>query len=287
MLIHPLNHSPYSVIRSIKRNTFTGKIKIMPSHFISIDGLGKYILYFAVLFSFTNTEAQEDQIHSLALTPYNLDYVSSYKGMDIATNRKLTKTLNVFTLTATSKNMFAKLSEEAIFKVDTNGGIIGIKHESSKNILGTKKKELLSYDTHMGIAKYESKKKKREFALELGHLDGLTYQLKLQSDLIKLARKKDQLTTQKTSSLHYPLITKGRQKVYHFKILGEEVLETLLGKITTLKIKKLYKNDKRETLLWFAPKWNFALVQLWQKEENGDDYRISIEKGTVNGINLK
>jgi hypothetical protein len=259
----------------------------MPSRFISIDGLGKYILYFAVLFSFTNTEAQEDQIHPLALTPYNLNYVSSYKGMNIATNRTLKKALNVFTLTAASKNMFAKLIEEATFRVDTNGDITGIKYESSKNILGAKKKELLLYDVDMGIAKYKSKKKKREFSLELGHLDGLTYQLKLQSDLINLARKKDQLAAKKISSLHYPLITKGRQKIYHFEILGEEMLETLLGKITTLKVRKLHKNDKRETLLWFAPKWNFMLVQLWQNEKNGDDYRISIEKGTLNGINLK
>ena len=86
--------------------------------------------------------------------------------------------------------------------------------------------------------------------------------------------------------LNYPIIKKGKVRIYRFEILGKETLKTPLGEINTLKIRKIREGSDRETFLWFAPRWNFMLIQLWQHEAGGGDYRMLLENGTLAGKEL-
>jgi hypothetical protein len=237
--------------------------------------LSIYILCCASLYSTTYAKAATGEINPLVLTPYNLIYSSSYNGIDVKTSRSLTGESKVYILSATAKNMVSDISEQAIFEIDTHGTIAELKYQATKNILGLKKKELLLYDQAIGIASYESKKKQRQILLSNAHLNQLTYQIKLQSDLINGA-----------TSLDYSIIKKGKVKVYRFEILGEETLKTPLGEISTLKIRKIPEEDDRETFLWFAPRWHFMLIQLWQHEVGGDEYKMLLERGTLAGNQL-
>lgn len=101
--------------------------------------------------------------------------------------------------------------------------------------------------------------------------DNLTYQLQLRQDLI----------AGKTHFV-YPLVDRKKVKDYQFEIVGEEVLDTPLGKVATVKIKRAQTNDKRETYAWFAKDFQYLLVRL-QQEENGSAYTIYISKASLNG----
>lgn len=233
------------------------------------------ILCCVSLYSAAYAKADTGEINPLALTPYNLIYSSSYNGMDVKVNRNLTRKAMAYTLNTTAKNMVSDISEQAIFEIDAHGAIVELKYQATRNILGLKKKELLLYEQTIGIASYESKKKKRQILLSNAHFNHLTYQIKLQSDLIN-----------GVTSLSYPVIKKGKIKVYRFEILGEEALETPLGEINTLKIRKIREGSNRETFLWFAPRWNFMLIQLWHHEAGGSDNKMLLESGMLAGKGL-
>lgn len=208
-----------------------------------------------------------------ALTPYNLTYTATYNGMDIDASRQLSFQNGRYTLSTTAKNMLSSIEEQGEFQLDKSGVIVDRGYHYKRSILGIKKTEKLSYDRSTGIANYKSKKKKREVTLNDGYLNRLSYQVQLQRDLFN----------GKDSPFSYQVISRGRLKTYNFEILGTEVLDTPLGKINTTKVKRVRDDDDRETLFWFAPQWNYTLVQLWQREKGGEDYKIVLQEGTLNG----
>lgn len=206
-----------------------------------------------------------------ALAPYHLTYAASYNGMDINAERHLKQEGQHYVLTTTAKNMLSTIQEEGSFKVNKDGTIIDQRYQYDRSILGIKKTEKLKYDREAGVAKYKSKKKKRQVKLKSGLLNRLSYQVQLQRDLLN-----------QVTPLQYQVISRGRVKEYNFEIMGEELLETPMGELKTVKVRRVRKDDDRETLLWFSPQWNYLLVQLWQREKGGDDYKITIEKGNLN-----
>ena len=206
----------------------------------------------------------------IALTPYTLSYAATYNGMDISAERQLKLEGKRYELTTTAKTLFSSIEEEGAFLLDEKRGIIDQGYQYKRNILGIKKTEKLKYDREAGVANYTTKKKKRQVTLETGYLNRLSYQVQLQRDLIN-----------QVSPLQYQVISRGRLKEYNFETQGEETLDTPLGKIKALKVKRIREDDERETLFWFAPEWNYLLVQLWQREEGGEDYKIVIQEGSL------
>ena len=234
-----------------------------------------YSLIIFVLYPFENAQAKVNKIDLFALEPYNLVYDSSYNGINFEATRSLKENHSIYTLKTTAKNILGTINEETIFEIDLNGNIAETKYQSTKSILGIKKQESLIYDKSLGIAKYQGKSKKRNILKQDAHLNNLTLQVKLHSDLL-----------QKTSSLSYSIIRKGKVTIYQFEILGEEVIKTKLGNINTVKIKKTRAASNRETFLWFAPSWNFLLVKLTQKEADSD-YTMLLKGGKLKGIKLE
>jgi hypothetical protein len=105
--------------------------------------------------------------------------------------------------------------------------------------------------------------------------DGLSYQFQLRQDLIAGKKQFDYL------------ITNGKKiKDYKFEIVGDEVLDTPLGKVNTVKIRRIQTSDERETYAWFAKDFQYLLVRL-QQEENGSAYTIYISKASLNGKALE
>ncbi len=102
--------------------------------------------------------------------------------------------------------------------------------------------------------------------------DGLSYQIQLRQDLI--AGK---------TNLAYAISNGKKLKQYRFEVVGEETLDTPLGKVTTVKVRrKEDNNDEREIYAWFAKDFHYLLVRL-QQEENGSAYTIYLSKASLNG----
>lgn len=105
--------------------------------------------------------------------------------------------------------------------------------------------------------------------------DKLSYQVQLAQEL---RAGKKQFT--------YQIADGGELKEYSFEVLGEELLETPLGKVNTIKVKRSRSNNKRVTYAWIAPGWDYLLVRL-QQEEGGKSYTIYITQAKINGKTIE
>lgn len=145
-----------------------------------------------------------------------------------------------------------------------------------QNSIGKDKDEQLKFDWVNLQAHHNTDKPPGSFAIPDNTLDKLTYQLKIRQDL----------AIGKEPGV-YTVADKRRLKEYGFILLGEEPLDTPVGTLNTLKIKRDRGPDsKRETTLWLAKDWDYLLVKL-QQQEKGKDYEVVIEKGVWDGKAIK
>jgi hypothetical protein len=97
-------------------------------------------------------------------------------------------------------------------------------------------------------------------------LDKLNYLLALMRDLADGKR-----------SMQYTIADGGRLKVYDLREIGTETLETALGTLKTVKIRRLrYKGDSEATL-WCAPALGFLPVKLEHRDRDGRLVSMTIQ----------
>lgn len=72
-----------------------------------------------------------------------------------------------------------------------------------------------------------------------------------------------------------------------YEVSAEEVLQTPLGALNTVRIERVRSGDsRRRTTVWLALDWQFLLVRLEQVSGSGTQTSLSLESATVNGETL-
>lgn len=99
-----------------------------------------------------------------------------------------------------------------------------------------------------------------------GTLDKLNYLLALMRDLADGKR-----------AMQYTIADGGRLKHYDMRAIGAETLETALGTLETLKIRRLRHADDREATLWCASALGFLPVKLEHRDRDGRLVSMYIE----------
>lgn len=86
--------------------------------------------------------------------------------------------------------------------------------------------------------------------------------------------------------IYLNVIDEDKIKEYHYRLLGEEALETDLGIFNTLKYLRVRgEESKRVTHLWLAKDWEYLVVQIQQKTRL-KTFQINLLQATVNGRKL-
>jgi len=105
-------------------------------------------------------------------------------------------------------------------------------------------------------------------------LDRLSYQLQLGMDL--QAGKQEMV---------YQIAHKGSLRESRFKVTGEETIQTKLGSVDSILVKKIRdKSSKRKTSLWFSKKHPLLLLRMTQIEKDGEEYEINLQQATIGGV---
>ncbi len=108
--------------------------------------------------------------------------------------------------------------------------------------------------------------------IPLGTQDKLSYQLQLMLDL--QAGEKH---------FEYPVADGGILKHYRFILLGSETIDTPMGKLETIKLKReRAANSKRKTTIWFAKSLHYLPVRI--KQGKSEDEFITLEIKKIEGI---
>lgn len=107
-----------------------------------------------------------------------------------------------------------------------------------------------------------------------GTQDKLIYLISMMKDLMNNHRQ-----------FQYRIADGGKLKTYRFIILGKENITTPIGEYSAIKIKRIRKNNKRNTLIWCAERLNYLPIKIEQRKKDGTPYTMLLERLTGLGIN--
>jgi hypothetical protein len=128
------------------------------------------------------------------------------------------------------------------------------------------RKVQVTFDWNDGIVLNTAGGHTWRMSVPVGTLDKLNYLLALMRDLADGKR-----------SMQYTIADGGRLKNYDLRAIGRETLETALGTLETLKIRRLRHADDREATLWCAPALGFLPVKLEHRDRDGRLVSMYIE----------
>ncbi len=210
--------------------------------------------------------------------PFTATYETSFSGLPITAVRSLKNLDNgQQELRFTAKSWLASIEEFSHFTWSKEGNLVPQLYEYHREGLGRDRHAVLSFDWEDN--KVTNNVQNKPWVMELPELalDKLSYQEQLRRDLIN-----------DKPAMRYAVADGGRIKHYLFKTMGEEVLETPIGKFHTIKVKRVReKNNNRITYLWLAKDWNYLLIRINQRKKNGKPYEITLANAEIEGIPVK
>ena len=109
--------------------------------------------------------------------------------------------------------------------------------------------------------------------LETGMLDKLNYQIQIMRDL--KSNKKP---------VTYTIINNKKIKIYNFTFLGNEEIETPLGKFNSLKFLIQKPGDKRKSIIWCADKFDYLPIRVDSIEKDDSITTAIINKYTDSSL---
>ncbi len=116
----------------------------------------------------------------------------------------------------------------------------------------------VTFDWDNGVALNTASGHTWRMSVPPGTLDKFNYLLALMRDLADGKR-----------SMQYSVADGGRLKVYDMREIGAESLETALGTLETVKIRRLRYQDDRQAILWCAPALGYLPVKLEYRDRDG------------------
>jgi hypothetical protein len=82
-------------------------------------------------------------------------------------------------------------------------------------------------------------------------------------------------------SFRYQVADGGKVKPYLFEVDGNETIETGIGKVDTIRVKRIHirgTKKKKKTYIWFAPDRDYMPVRIDRTYNNDDLLRMEIKK---------
>lgn len=203
------------------------------------------------------------------LTPFSADYRTEWKlgwfSIDIDAKRSLQRLANGnWFLSFEAETGAAALKETSEFSLK-DGQIQPLEYHYDASGLFNEPDRSLLFLPPLRLVKDLKNNKNYPEAWQQEIQDNLTYMLQAGLDL---AAGKTELA--------YTVFEKKRAKEFRFRVVGEEVINTRIGKLRTLKIEQIRDRKSREVFAWFAIDHHYNLVQLRDKENGKTRYQIDI-----------
>ncbi len=198
------------------------------------------------------------------------EYVAKFDGLPIRAKgvRQLDRVNNnEYRLTSSATSILAKITETSTFTV-TGDRLEPHRYDYSRGGLGKNRKAFLAFDYSGGNLLHEDGTSE----LIAGTLDKLSYQYQLRLDLAKLAACADS-----ADLLEYTVADGDKLKHYEFRLAGEEVLDTPVGALNTVRLERVRENDSdRQTTFWLAKDHDYLLTR-FKQEESGKGFELNLQ----------
>jgi hypothetical protein len=210
-------------------------------------------------------------------------YKADYKGLPISAKgiRELSKTEDGhYLLSSKATSMFASIVESTEFRIDGDY-VKPVEYQYHRSGIGKKRQAILNFDWDTMTVLNNVQNKPWTMDVPLGAMDKLLYQFKLRDDLLSAYENGDPWP-----SLSYVIADGGRLKHYEFEVIGEEVIDTPVGQLNTIKATRVRDNRDRTSTFWLAKDYDFMLVRFQQLEADGDGFELLLREAEFNGEDL-
>lgn len=207
------------------------------------------------------------------LTPYTAQYQVLRSNSNHGTaQRQLTFKDNHYHLSYQSQIkllIFSDRRHESSQFVLDEGKIKPLQYTMERKGTGPDRAYHIGFDHDQQQLNLKNKKQDQSSALAWNDdwLDPISYQQQLSIDLQKGIKE-----------FHYELINrKGQPHVYRFKLTATETLTLPYGTMDTLKVERIYSNQDRQSIAWFAPELNYLLVRVWKSKSGKEQFDLKLK----------
>lgn len=225
---------------------------------------GFLITFIALCSVFGRVTAQEPASAIVApVATYTASYQASANGLTATARRILTQLDNgsyelVNELEATVLDQeIARLQQRSRFHYAADS----IRTDSySYQVSGvTSDQRSIEFDWQAGTALSTEDTEAWVLELRAGVFDPLSHQFALSQQLAL-----DQ-SGQYQSEYEFAVIDGDEIESHRYQLVGEEVLDTPLGKLNTVKLERIRSaTSSRSTIIWLAPDWQFLVARIEQ-----------------------
>ena len=175
---------------------------------------------------------------------FKATYAAKLSGLSVTAVRELKTLANgQQELIFRANSWLASIKESSQFDWNDNLRLVPNRYEYKRKGLGKDRYALLTFDWDNLRVTNNVQNKPWKMAVPPEALDKLSYQLQLRSDLIN-----------QVPVLSYAVADGGRLKTYTFEVMGEEVLDTPIGQLNTIKIKRSRSSGKSAKLICGWPR---------------------------------
>ncbi len=233
------------------------------------------------LFSELNASETEPSVAEPSL--YRVVYKADYKGLPVSAKgvRELSKAEDgTYLLSSVATALFASITETSKFSFDGTQ-LQPIEYQYRRAGIGKKREAILSFDWDSNTVLNNVQNKPWTMDVPLGAMDKLLYQFKLREDLLSAHR-----SGEVWPELSYTIADGGKLKTYEFEVIGEEVIDTPIGPLKTIKAARVRDSRNRQSTFWLALDYELLLVRFQQIEADGDGFELFLREAEFNGQKL-
>lgn len=178
--------------------------------------------------------------------------------------RTLEKTGADWRYTFSASAPLATATETSNFRFDGRT-VTSLAYEQRRKIFISNKKSSVSFDWKAMKATGKRDKKTVQYAIKPGTLDALNMEIQMRRDLKDLGKLDGP----------YSMSTPKDISPLSFVIESEEVLDTAMGKLSTLKVSRQHNDPNRHTSFWLAKDFDYLPAKVVQNDD-GAVYTIEL-----------
>lgn len=226
-----------------------------------------------VLAACAATVAAEGDGNPRPLTPYSVMYKTAVHGLSISMSRNLESGPdNSFTFTNSGKILVAGIHEVSVFRVEGLRVLPRSYIYQGSGLINRRR------EVHFTPGAEAIRSLYKDQWYELPYTEDTLDRMSQQEQLrLMLLNAEDP-----TMDVTLRVADGKRVKDYRLVFIGEETLDTPMGKIDTLRFERLHKSPDRKSETWVAPAWDYLMVKTLHVED-GDPVEMILTEGTLDG----
>lgn len=217
------------------------------------------------------------------LKPYQATYKTSY-DMGFTLNIEAERTLRqnkqgLWILNFEAENWFARVQQTSHFKTSQKSGLQPQLYRYYKKVFGKSEEQKVIFHWDQKKVTNDIDNKPWKMDIPSDTQDLLSYQLKLRYDVLQNPQQKE---------FNYKVADGGKIKEYTFRVTGEKILKTPMGKLNAIRMESL--RDSKETvnhLIWLAKDWDNLVLRIDPVRRKDKEKPVILVKAKLNGQQVK